>query len=60
MAAATITVESELNVGATASILFPAARSRPRTGPLEAPITPTEETRELTIEERRPRIIAAR
>jgi PAS domain S-box-containing protein len=28
---ATLTIESELNVGTTASILFPAARTRPRT-----------------------------
>jgi hypothetical protein len=28
---ATLTIESELNVGTTVSILFPAARTRPRT-----------------------------
>jgi hypothetical protein len=28
---ATLTIESEVNVGTTASILFPAVRTRPRT-----------------------------
>jgi len=56
---ATLTIESELNVGTTASILFPAPRTRPRGAALDAPVAPAEEIERRTIEERKLRIVAA-
>jgi PAS domain S-box-containing protein len=57
---ATLTIESELNVGTTASILFPAARTRPRTAALENAAGAAEEVAApMVAEERRLRIIAA-
>ncbi len=58
---ATLTIESELNRGTTASILFPAARTRPRSAQDQAAIEPPDETPtpEPVTENRKPRIRAA-
>jgi PAS domain S-box-containing protein len=56
---AALTIESELNVGTTASILFPAACTRPRNAASEPASAPANEAVHHTVEERRLRIVAA-
>ncbi len=66
---ATLTIESELHVGTTAAILFPAARTRPRSAAAEPPATPiapvapaapAEEAEHRATEERKLRVVGAR
>jgi hypothetical protein len=56
---ATLTIESELNVGTTASILFPAARTRPRSTAEEPPGARAMEAERHAAEERKLRVVAA-
>jgi PAS domain S-box-containing protein len=55
---ATFTIESELNVGTTASILFPAIRTRPRSA-AEEDVKASVEEAPRPPEDRRLRIVAA-
>ncbi|WP_119301436.1 CHASE2 domain-containing protein [Dongia deserti] len=55
---AALTIDSELDVGTTVSILFPAARTRPRPS-LETEAAPTGESERPAAEERKLRIVAA-
>ena len=56
---ATLTIESELNIGTMVSILFPAARTRPRTAAQDAPAAPSDRVEHRSVEDRRLRIVAA-
>jgi two-component system cell cycle sensor histidine kinase PleC len=56
---AQLTIDSELNVGTTVSILFPAARTRPRSAALDDPIAQADETERRAAEDRKLRIVAA-
>jgi PAS domain S-box-containing protein len=56
---AQLTIDSELNVGTTVSILFPAARTRPRSAALDAPVAQADETERRAAEDRKLRIVAA-
>ncbi|HET6160896.1 MAG TPA: CHASE2 domain-containing protein [Dongiaceae bacterium] len=56
---ATLTIESEVNVGTTAWILFPAARTRPRSAAQDALAAPADEIERPAAEDRKLRIVAA-
>lgn len=56
---ATFIIESEINVGTKASILFPAARTRPRSAAIDPEAAPAEEVERRATDERRLRIAAA-